>query len=337
MNFSQVLIFKNKVMKKNVSIDISSEKLDICIKENGIITHTIIKNEVKSILSFFYPINQSDTVVSMENTGRYNWNLYEVLEKLKCTVYVIPPIQIKKSAGLVRGKNDKIDASRIGKFVEKNISELQPWKPCSNDIKRLKILLTERNSRLKMIKQLACQKKDYSLMKTIGLDKNLSMLNTKLSDGIKLQIKELETQIELIFKENAELNKLAELIKSVPGVGKILCWTMIAKTEGFTMINEPRKMACYSGVVPFEYQSGTSIRGKSRVSYYADKSIKSILHLAAMSAIQHKNDLAVYYKRKVDEGKNKMSVLNAVRNKIIHRIFAVVKNQKKYQFNLESS
>ena len=321
-------------MKKNVSIDISSKTLDICIKENGCLTHTVIENEVKSIYSFFRRINQQDTVISMENTGRYNWNLYEVLAKLECTVYVIPPIHIKKSAGLVRGKNDKVDAIRIGAFVEKNISELTPWKPCSDDIKKLKILLTERNARLKIIKQLICQRKDYALMKKTGLEKNLTKLNTKLTDNVKVQIKELEAQIELIFKENAELNKMAKLTKSVPGVGKVLCWTIIAKTEGFTTITEPRKMACYSGVVPFDYQSGTSIKGKSRVSFYADKSIKSILHMAAMSAVQHKNDLAIYYKRKVEEGKNKMSVLNAVRNKIIHRIFAVIKNQKKYEFDL---
>lgn len=93
-------------------------------------------------------------------------------------------------------------------------------------------------------------------------------------------------------------------------------------------------MACYSGVVPFANQSGTSINGKHRVSSYADKSIKTTLHLAAMSAIRLKNDLREYYLRKVAEGKNKMSVLNAIRNKIIHRIFAVIRSQIPYQYDL---
>ena len=69
------------------------------------------------------------------------------------------------------------------------------------------------------------------------------------------------------------------------------------------------------------------------MSQYADKNMKSILHLGAMSAIQHENDLAKYYKRKINDGKNKMSVLNAVRNKIIHRVFAVIKTQKLYEYN----
>jgi transposase len=134
-----------------------------------------------------------------------------------------------------------------------------------------------------------------------------------------------------------ELNQQAKLIKTVPGVGKVLSWTMLAKTEGFKTIVEPRKMACYSGVVPFDNQSGTSIRGKKRVSSLADKNIKSILHLAAMSAIRLNNDLGAYYKRKIAQGKNKMSVINAVRNKIIHRIFAVIKSQTPYKINLELS
>lgn len=324
-------------MKKNVSIDISSKTLDICIKENGDYRFFTIKNEVKSISSFFKPINDPDTVVSMENTGRYNWNLYEVLAKLKCTVYVIPPIHIKRSLGLIRGKNDKIDSKRIGQFIEKNIKDLTPWQPCSENIKKLKILLSERASRLKMIQQLVSQKKDYVLMKKTGLDKGLTQLNEQLNEALKAQIKEIEAKITSIFKTDEKLKQQEILIKSVPGVGNVLCWTLIAKTEGFTTITNPRKMACFSGVVPFDFQSGTSIRGKSKVSHYADKSIKKLLHLGAMSVIRHKNEMAVYYKRKVDEGKNKMCVLNAVRNKIIHRVFAVIKNEKKYNYNLELS
>ena len=167
-------------------------------------------------------------------------------------------------------------------------------------------------------------------MKKLGLDRSLLKMNEQLIAQIETQVEQIEKQIEEIIQADETLCQQAGLMRSVPGVGKVLCWMMLTKTEGFTLINEPRKMACYSGVVPFDYQSGTSIRSKPRVSMYADKSLKSILHLAAMSAIRLENDLRKYYQRKVTEGKNKMSVLNAVRNKIIHRIFAVIKNQKPY-------
>ena len=321
-------------MKKIVSIDVSSKTLDICIKEDGGKRFEKIDNTVKSIKSFFKSLNLPETIVAMENTGRYNWALYEVLANFKGKVYVIPPIHLKKSMGLVRGKNDKIDAERIGLFIAKNEADLVPWKQAPERLRKLKILLTERLSRIKMKRQLSIQKHDYKLMKTMGLDKKLTKLNAQLIESIEQQLKEIESNIEALIQEDVAMKNQASLIKSVPGVGKVLCWTFLAKTEGFTLINDPRKMACYSGVVPFDHQSGTSIKWKPKVSVFADKTLKSILHLAAMSAIRLNNDLATYYKRKVNEGKNKMSVLNAIRNKIIHRVFAVIKNQKKYNFDL---
>jgi len=320
-----------------IGIDISSKTLDICVKKDKELEHYVIENSPKDIKKFLKPFSKTYTVLAMENTGRYNWNLYDALENFDFKVYVINPLHLSKSLGLVRGKNDKIDAHRIALFIEKNEHETRPWKPTSKSIKKLKILITERTSRIKIKRIFLKQQHDYKLMKTIGLDKELLKLNKQMIQKIEAQIVILEKKIELIIKENQELNKQVELIRSVPGVGKVLSWIMIVKTEGFTKITEPRKMACYSGVVPFEHQSGSSIYRRPKVSFYADKSIKSVLHLGALSAIRLDNDLGIYYRRKVEEGKNKMSVLNAVRNKIIHRIFAVIRNQTLYQNRLVTS
>lgn len=94
-----------------------------------------------------------------------------------------------------------------------------------------------------------------------------------------------------------------------------------------------RPSDCHAGVAPFEHRSGSSVRGKTRVSHHARKRLKSLFHLAAMSSIRAKGELRDYYQRKVGEGKNKMLVLNAVRNKIIHRIYAVVRRGEKYDKN----
>ena len=171
-------------------------------------------------------------------------------------------------------------------------------------------------------------------MKSLGVDRELLKLNKKLIEAIDMQIRKIESDIERSIMEDDELREKTELIRSVPGVGKVVSWMMIAKTDGFTSISDPRKMACHCGVVPFDHQSGTSMRFRPRVSVFADKKMKSLLHLAAMSAIRLNNELRIYYQRKVGDGKNKMSVLNAVRNKIIHRIFAVVKNQTTYKNDL---
>ena len=317
-----------------IGIDVSSATLDICIRQDQTQQSFVINNEVKAIRAFFRRYTKQVLVIGMENTGRYNWMLYEVLAGTSHRVYVISPLHLKKSMGLARGKNDKVDAIRIASFIEKNHSELKPWVCPKASIQKLKILLTERTFRIKNKRQLLKQQYDYAKMKKLGLDRSLLKMNEQLISKIEQQVSQLEEKIEQIIQTDEGLQQQASLMRSIPGVGKVLCWMMLAKTEGFTSIDEPRKMACYSGVVPFDYQSGTSIRGKQRVSAYADKSMKSALHLAAMSAIRLKNDLQQYYQRKVEEGKNKMSVLNAVRNKIIHRIFAVIKSQTPYQHSL---
>lgn len=314
-----------------IGIDISSKTLDICVKNKQQVLHFKIDNLQKPILKFFSSYKNKQLIIAMENTGRFNWNLYEVLETFNFEVYVINPLHLSKSLGLVRGKDDKTDAYRICLFTEKNKEDLILWKPISKPIKKLKILITERTSRVKMKRRLLKQQHDYKLMKDVGLDKELLKLNKQFIAQINQQIASIELKIEIIINEDPEVKHQAKLMRSIPGVGKVLSWIMIAKTEGFTKITDPRKMACYSGVVPFEHQSGTSIYKRPKVSVFADKSVKAVLHLAAMSTIRLNNEMALYYKRKVNEGKNKMLVLNAVRNKIIHRIFAVIKKQEVYK------
>ena len=316
-----------------VGIDVSNATLDICVTNHQGRNSFVITNDVKSICKFFAGYKEP-LVIGMENTGRYNWALYEVFKESIHRVFVVSPLHLKKSMGLVRGKNDKIDAVRIAAFIQKNHTELPQWKPSSKAVQKLKILLTERSSRVKARRQLLKQQHDYAKMKHLAIDKYLLSLNKQQLVMLDKQLALIEKEIETMIKADESMKSQADLIRSVPGAGKVLCWMMLAKTESFTTITEPRKMACYSGVVPFSHQSGTSIRGRERVSAYADKALKTTLHLAAMSAIRMENDLRAYYRRKVEDGKNKMSALNAVRNKILHRIFAVIKKQIPYQQHL---
>jgi len=142
-----------------IGIDVSSATLDICVSGKGQ-KSVVIKNETTAIRKFFYAYRSECLFIGMENTGRYNWALYEVLKDLHHQVYVIPPLHLKKSMGLVRGKNDKIDAVRIAAFIKKNHTDIPQWKPSSPAIQKLKILLTERNSRIKSRRQLLKQQYD---------------------------------------------------------------------------------------------------------------------------------------------------------------------------------
>lgn len=314
-------------------IDISKLTLDICVSRGSKKEYHVINNEPEAIRSFFtplLPLKAKGLHIGMENTGAYNYNLYQVLSELDIVYYVIPPIHLKKSLGLSRGKTDKIDAARIAYFLETNLKSMSLYIPQRPVLRELQVLLANRRQRVKLKKQVAAAKELYQHIE----DDNLVTLDNELIVHIDQQIKVIEKKIDNLIAADSSLNKAYQLITSVQGVGKILACNLLVKTGEFSGISCPRKLACYAGVAPFSHQSGTSIRGRSRISHYADKDLKMLLHLASMSVIRLSGDMRDYYQRKVAEGKNKMSVLNAVRNKMIHRIYAVLKNQRPYQIYL---
>jgi transposase len=97
------------------------------------------------------------------------------------------------------------------------------------------------------------------------------------------------------------------------------------------MYSTPRQLACYAGVVPFEHTSGKSIRAKPKVHYLANKKLKKQLHMCALSAIKHDPELKLYFNKKVEEGKSKMLVINNVRNKLVHRVCACIRENKIFE------
>lgn len=319
-----------------VGIDISKNTLDICSIKGEKKLAKRIDNNKKAIKVFFSGSKPQSLKVCIENTGRYGRKIIEVLTSLNIVFYEVNPLHLHKSIGLTRGKDDIIDAFRIAKFLEKNHTELEPHQKPEPGIEKLKALISHRNLLIKQRAQLKAKNKENLLIADLDLPQ-LEEHGAELIQLLTEKIKQTDKSIIEVIEHNSVLKHQYHLIRAIPGVGPILSWNMLIKTNAFKSITNPRKFACYAGVAPFSKSSGTSVFGRASVSIYADKSIKKILHLAAMRAIQLPSDLKQYYHRKVNEGKNKMSVLNAVRNKIIHRIFAIIKNQKIYNNNLQVS
>ena len=94
-----------------------------------------------------------------------------------------------------------------------------------------------------------------------------------------------------------------------------------------------KQLACYCGVAQFDHQSGLSIKGKCKVHSTATKELKRLLHLCALTVIRHKQEFKLYYERNKQEGKHAICILNAIRNKIILKVFAVVKHDRPYVNN----
>lgn len=322
-----------------IGIDVSKSTLDFTLladKEKRFQIQT--SNDLAGIRQFWkhlkeqsgFTLNQA--VFCMEHTGIYNQHLLNFLYSKKAAVCLESAVHIKRSAGLQRGKNDQVDAFRIAQYAYKNRETLRLWQPKRQVITQLKELCALRSRLLNAKKQLAVPVKETALFDQ-RLARQTEELFKATMDALTGDLKKVEQTIDQLIAGDEQLKRLFNIVTSVQGVGKITATAMVICTNEFKNINDPSKFACYAGIAPFEHSSGSSIRGKSRVSHQANKPMKTLLHLAAMVAISHNQDMNDFYQRKLAQNKNKMSVINAVRNKIVHRVFACVKQDRLYQKN----
>lgn len=319
-----------------LGIDISKKTFNAALTVNGKNYHEVkVENKATDIQSFFQTLKKqfslNQLIVCMENTGIYCIPLLDFLVKNQIKVSVEPALQIKQSQGMTRGKTDRVDAKRIALYAFKNQEDLKWWLPQRACIQKLKALLVLREKMVKMKVQLQVPINECTEFIAPSIVKETIKNCRKSILALENDIENIEKTIQEFIKEDKQLQQQYRLITSVPGIGKITALNVIVSTGEFSRINDPKKFACYAGVAPFEHTSGTSVRGRTRVSKMANMTLKKLLHLAAMSAIQYCDELKAFYKRKVEVGKNKMSVINAVRNKLISRIFSCIKNNRLYE------
>lgn len=320
-----------------LGIDISKMKFDAALTIDGKHFHeSQIENLPAAINAFFKGLRKkmgsfTNIIVCLEHTGVYCLPLLDFLIKNNIKVCIEPAVQIKQSQGITRGKTDRIDAKRIAIYALKNCENLIFWKPQRHCVQKLKALMVTRERLVKTKVQLEVPLKECAEFIEPSIRKEMIKFCQKTIHAVHLDIEKIERAIDKLIQEDAQLTSQCALITSVPGIGKITALNVIICTDEFTKIRQAKKLACYAGIAPFEHRSGSSIRGKTRVSKMANMTLKKLFHLAAMSAIQYCDELRVYYQRKLAEGKNKMSVLNAVRNKLISRIYACVNNNRKYE------
>jgi len=321
-----------------VGVDVSKKNLDMALVQDGqMLLQDRIENNPKAVRSFLTglikgrSISPDQIVLCLEHTGLYNAHLLEVFWQKGIRICLEPAVKIKGAQGIERGKSDKIDAQRIAIYAFKNACELTFWQPDRLVIQKLKALLSLRNRLMRSKNQLQVPLKESTGFLDKCIIKEVGKSTLRAIRSINKEIGQVDKMIKLLVKQDSSIANQVEQITSVPGIGQVTALNMIITTGEFTRIKEPKKFACYAGVAPFEHRSGSSIRGKTRVSQKANMAMKTLLHMAAMSAITCSSELRAYYTRKVAEGKNKMSVLNAVRNKLISRAFACVNQKRTFQ------
>lgn len=335
-------------MKKNyqifVGIDVSKSKLDYCIvnaaSEKDKHKFGVIANTAKSIVSFIKQlgkkVHQDEAILfCLENTGVYSMPLCFWLQQNNCDYWVVSALEIKRSKGITRGKTDKADARDIAYYSITHLHELKLSTLPENDFIELRLLLTERERIVKAISTFNQTKENKNYLPKDVLKSALKQSVT-IVDFLKKQLKKTEQLIEGVINRNPVFKQQNELLQSVPGIGKQTSVILIAYTQAFSLFKNHRQFACFAGVAPFEYSSGSSIKGKTKVSNLANKKLKTALNMAALSAKKYDTELKLYFDRKTKEGKNKMLVLNAIRCKVISRAFAVINRNSKFVNTLKA-
>jgi len=224
-------------------------------------------------------VNSDDWLFCMEHTGVYSYGLNSFLQERSIPQSMVNALAIKRSMGIIRGKNDKADARVIAQYAVRFQDSLPEFHLPTESLQKLKIQLSQRE-----------------------------------------RMVDMKRQVDLAME-------------SVPGVGPQTSANILVTTQGMKLFSDSRKYACYCGVAPFEYTSGSRYRGKTKVHYLANHKMKSLLHMAALNASVYSPEIKLYYERKKAEGKNPMSILNAIRFKLIDRVFAVVKRNELYDKN----
>jgi transposase len=270
------------------------------------------------------------TLFCMEATGLYCLTLTHFLSSYSIDVWVEHSATIKKATALARGKNDKVDAHRIAVYATKNLDRLRLWKPMDTTLERIKHLATLRERLVDTVKRLTVPVQEFEERGDLVMARLLTKSMKKTMTALDKDLISVESQIIQIVGQDENLKQLYKIITSVVGIGFVTAINLMIHTHGFTIMNDARKLACYCGVAPFEYSSGSSIRGRTKVHNMANKKIKCNLHMASITAVRYDAGLKQYYERKVAEGKNKMSVLNAVKSKLLARVVSCVNNQKIY-------
>lgn len=271
-------------------------------------------------------VRRGSVVVGMEDTGIYSFDLRVFLEGKGIDYCCFNGLRLGKELGTLRGKDDKTDAFRIARHLYQNRDTLRFSKLGSRTVLRLKGLSSERAS---LVKQQAMNK---SLLtdRQGREDTPRTERARRLVEYLGALITEVEKEMEAVLEEDPDIKRNYELLTSIKGIGPVNAMAAITSTDNFKAFDNARQYACYVGVAPFTHTSGTSVRGKTRTSKFAQTDIKAVLSQAAKSAVVHNPEIKFYFERKMAEGKHYGCVLNAVKFKLIGRMFAVIRRQTEY-------
>jgi transposase len=320
-----------------IGIDVSKQKLDCALLRGNLPEKPLQKAVANSIdgaqalLDFACwkaGCAPADLHIVLEATGVYHEIIAEALFHAGCKVSVANPARTKNFAkGLgVNAKNDKTDAAVLARFGLMMQAELALWQPAPPHCRRLKGLQSRKHALESDLQRERnrLEKLRATRSETLAIDSACRMIL-----HIENELALFNLAIEDCIQAHPNLARDRELLQSIPGVGEVISAILLPVLQPCRFESAPQA-AAYLGLVPVEHQSGTSVRGRPRLSKAGCPVIRAKLYMAAIVAAQYNPDVKALYQRLLDKGKSKMSALGAAMRKLVHICFGVLKHQMPY-------
>lgn len=274
--------------------------------------------------------NGSEFGVVMEATGSYSLTIVSWLLD-KCS-RCIPSIADPKSVHAygkslrIRNKTDKIDAAILAIYgAERNP---KPYVPQNKEYSHLRELVRQRRSTVNILTAMKVQAMEPSNVKAVLEERKKNIRSLEKS------IVRLEIAIKKHVSENLELKKQVVSLSTIPGIALITAATIIGELGDVRRFSSGKKIAAFVGVSPRNYESGKSVKGRTRMCKEGQGRIRQALYLSALSAIRTNNDLSKFYHRLLLNGKSKMAAIGAVMRKMICIVRRLIVDNSFYQDEL---
>lgn len=317
-----------------IGIDFSKETMNFCCMRgsaNRILLEGVVTNNqdgckemIRELRSLQSGLKVNNFLFCGENTGCYSLEVAEYLFSKKYVIWLESPLQIKLSSGIRREKTDAADARMIAEYAFRYQDRAKAYNPQSRSIIELNAWLKAHNA-LKDVK--------VSLQNLIKGMKVVPCTLVQALENVMVQLKESDRKIRELLRKEDEFSMNASLMMSIPGISYISAAAILIDTRNFTRFTDPRKYANHTGCVPHKYDSGSTIHRKPHVSKASNRYINSLLTQGTVSLMTHNSQTKEYVNKKMKEGKNNGCIINNIRNRTIHRIFAVIREQKPFDWN----
>ena len=268
------------------------------------------------------------THIVMEATGTYWMRLASQLHQMGYKVSVVNPVQAHHfaQARLQRAKTDEVDAQTLAFLAQQ--MQPPPWNPAPEVYEALEQRLVERDNLLSIRQQLRNQLHALHYRPTVIPD--VVARKQELLATIEAQIDTIEAEIEQLMVQEHAWATSAQLLQSIAGVGAITAAWLLVASHNFTDCQSPEQLAAYAGVVPYERESGTSIRRRGRIGHTGHARLRRALYMATLSATRYNPAIKTFYDRLRAKGKPMKVARCAAARKLIHIAWAVVTKQTPY-------